>query len=139
MTVALSGDGKTLVSGSLDGIIKVWDVGAGQERASLKGNTIPITSPILAAFKDGSFPITSVVLSGDGKTLVSARGPAVTIWDVGTGQEHATFYSGWATSLALSADGTTLVSGSEDGTVKVWVGGGSDRGKPAANLGPAKE
>ena len=33
-SVALSADGKTVVSGSYDGTIKVWDVGTGRERAT---------------------------------------------------------------------------------------------------------
>ena len=48
---------------------------------------------------------------------------AVKVWDVGTGQERATFTTGQTslvTSVALSGDGKTLVSGSEDKTVKVW-------------------
>ena len=54
--MALSRDGKTLFSGSQDTTIKVWDVGTGQERVTLKGHTNLVAS---------------LALSGDGKTLFS--------------------------------------------------------------------
>ena len=57
--MALSGDGKTLVSGSGDKTVKVWDVGTGQERATFKGHTAQVTS---------------VALSGDGQTLATGDG-----------------------------------------------------------------
>ena len=95
-------------SGSQDHTVKVWDVGTGQERATLKGHADPVTS---------------VALSGDGKTLASGSvDRTVKVWDVGTGQERATLkgHTDPVSSVALSGDGKTLVSGSEDGTVKLW-------------------
>ena len=59
LSVALSGDGKTLVSGSFDGTVKVWDVGTGRERTALKGQANLVAT---------------VALSGDGKTIVSGGG-----------------------------------------------------------------
>ena len=150
LSVALSGDGKTLVSGSEDKTVKVWDVGTGQERATLKGHTAPVWSVALsgdgktlvsgsydttvkvwdvvtgqerATLKGHAGPVTSVALSGDGKTLVSGSyDTTVKVWDVVTGQERATLkgHAGLVTSVALSGDGKTLVSGSVDTTVKVW-------------------
>ena len=86
----------------MTGTVKVWDLGMGQERASLKGH---------------AGRVHAVVLSGDGKTLVSASGDnTVKIWDVASGQERATLkgHTGPVTSVALSGDGKTLVSGSAD-------------------------
>ena len=62
LSVALSGDGKTLVSGSFDGTVKVWDVGTGRERTALKGHANLVAT---------------VALSGDGKTIVSGGGRAL--------------------------------------------------------------
>ena len=68
----VSADGKTVVSGSYDGTIKVWDVGTGRERATLKGHTSLVTT---------------VGFSANGKTLVSGSyDKTVKVWDVGTGR-----------------------------------------------------
>lgn len=56
-TIALSQDGKTLVSGSEDRTIKVWNTLTGEERMTLKDHTSPITA---------------IALSPDGKTLASS-------------------------------------------------------------------
>jgi WD40 repeat protein len=55
-SVSFSPDGKTLVSGSYDNTIKLWNVETGKEIRTLKGH-------------DNS--VNSVNFSPDGKTLVS--------------------------------------------------------------------
>jgi WD40 repeat protein len=64
--LAFSADGKTLATGSADGTVKLWDVGTGQERATIKGQ-----AQMLA-------------FAADGKTL-AVVGPygAVRLWDIG--------------------------------------------------------
>ena len=108
LSVALGGDGKTLVSGSMDGTVKVWDVSTGPDRIARKGPTNLVAT---------------VALSGDGKTIVSGSGVcAIKVWDVDTGLEHATLQGriGPVLSGALSGDGKTVALGSYDGTIKVW-------------------
>ncbi len=107
-SVALSADGQTLVSGSSDHTIKVWNVSTGQEVRTLTGHTGPVWS---------------IALSADGQTLVSGSDDkTIKVWNMSTGQEVRTLtgHTGYVWSVALSADGQTLVSGSNDKTIKVW-------------------
>ncbi|MCU7244286.1 MAG: WD40 repeat domain-containing protein [Microcystis aeruginosa WS75] len=107
-SVNFSPDGKTLVSGSDDKTIKLWDVETGQEIRTLKGH-------------DDS--VTSVNFSPDGKTLVSGSWDnTIKLWDVETGQEIRTLkgHDFYVRSVNFSPDGKTLVSGSADNTIKLW-------------------
>ncbi len=104
--VALSEDGSTLVSGSFDNTVKVWDARTGECRATLQGHT--------------SF-VFSVAISGDGTTVVSGSWDnTVKVWDARTGVCRATLqgHIGSVYSVALSGDGSTVVSGSFDESVK---------------------
>ncbi|MFN9732987.1 MAG: NACHT and WD repeat domain-containing protein, partial [Microcystis sp.] len=75
-SVNFSPDGKTLVSGSADKTIKLWNVETGQEIRTLKGH-------------DDS--VYSVNFSPDGKTLVSgSEDNTIKLWNVETGQEIRT-------------------------------------------------
>jgi WD40 repeat protein len=105
-SLAFSGDGKTLASGSADQTVRLWDLATGQQRALLKGHTGIVHS---------------VAFSPDGKTLASAGGfpdNTVRLWDAATGKERAVLkvHTSTVLSLAFSPDGKTLASG---GTVQI--------------------
>jgi WD40 repeat protein len=75
-SIAITADGKTLVSGSSDKTIKLWDLATGKERATLKQHR-------------GLLDV--VALSPDGKTGASGgRDRTTKLWDLETELEQAT-------------------------------------------------
>jgi tetratricopeptide (TPR) repeat protein len=106
--VAFSPDGKTIVSGSSDGTVRLWDLG---------GN--PIGQP----FEGHKGSVNSVAFSPDGKTIVSGGSDGrVRLWDL-RGNPIGEPFEGHiddVNSVAFSPDGETLVSGSSDETVRLW-------------------
>ncbi|AKG23018.1 serine/threonine-protein kinase [Calothrix sp. 336/3] len=108
VSVAISPDTKTLVSGSGDNTIKLWDLKTGKEIRTVPGH---------------SDSINSVAISPDGKTLVSGSGyKDIKLWDLKTGKEIRTLtgHSDNVSSVAITPDGKTIVSGSWDNTIKLW-------------------
>jgi WD40 repeat protein len=113
VSLAFSPDGKTLVSGSRDNTIKLWDVATGQELRALKGHPARVNS---------------VAFSPDGKTLLSggalgsgeAGGGQLMLWDVATGRELRTLLrrSNDVSSVALTPDGKVALSGGD--AVRLW-------------------
>ena len=107
-SVAISPDGKTIVSGSYDNTIKIWDNQSGECLNTLEGH---------------SGYVSSVAISPDGKTIVSGSyDKTIKIWDIQSGECLNTLYghSYFVNSVAISPDGKTIVSGSSDGTLKIW-------------------
>lgn len=106
--VALSTDGKTLVSGGQDKAIKVWDLQTGQLKRTLQSD---------------SGVITALAIAPDGRTVVSGGGDRmVRIWDLATGKP-AQMLKGHSSQnvgpIVISADGKTIVSGNY-GEIKLW-------------------
>ena len=106
--VALAADGRTIVSGSTDNTIKVWDLNSGDCLRTLDGH---------------SNPVFAVALAADRRTIVSGSGDkTIKVWDLKSGDCRRTLdgHSNAVYAVALSADGQTIVSGSGDNTIKVW-------------------
>lgn len=68
--------------------------------------------------------------SPDGRTIASANGNLINLWETETGKKLKTFtaHTGKVRSLSFSADGKFLVSGSNDTTIRIWdIAGGTER------------
>src|SRR5919202_625827 len=148
--IVISPDGKTLVSGSADRKIKIWDLSSGREIRTLlenslhinyfaispdwqiiatggSNNTIKIwnlaTGREIRTLSGHSSSINYLAISPDGKKLVSASADStIKIWDLATGKLLNTLvgHAGPVNSLAISFDGKELASASADSTIKVW-------------------
>ena len=107
-SVAFSGDGSYIVSGSYDNSVHMWDALSGVELRVLNGHT-------------GS--VMSVAFSSDGTHIVSgSTDKSVRVWDALSGETLNVFngHTDCVWSVAFSSDGTHIVSGSSDRSVQVW-------------------
>jgi tRNA A-37 threonylcarbamoyl transferase component Bud32 len=105
--IALSPSGKWLAAGTEDRTIEIWDIGAQQKRATLRGHLAGVTA---------------ICFSPDEKWLASGSGDkTVKLWDVHSSAERRVFnQGGLVTSVAFSADGRWLASGSSNRKIKLW-------------------
>jgi RNA polymerase sigma factor (sigma-70 family) len=97
-SVALSADGRILISSSFDKTVRVWDARAGKQRARLRGHESPVKF---------------VVITPDSKSVVTAdQGGAFKVWDLSTGKERTTLTRAdrHPAFLFLTADGRTLTA-----------------------------
>ncbi len=110
--IAISADGQTLVSGSADCTIKIWNVNTGAQLGTLEGHTDAVNC---------------LAIAGDGKTLASGSSDqTIQIWNLPTEKQIRKIgglfpaHLDSINSLAIAPDGKTLISGSRDHTIKVW-------------------
>lgn len=107
-SLAVSADGKILVSGSRDKTIKIWHLETGELMHTLKGH------------RDGVY---AIALSPHGQILASGSvDKTIKLWHLETGELLGTFigHTNTVTALAFTASGEILVSGSLDKTIKIW-------------------
>jgi WD40 repeat protein len=105
-SASFSADGTQVVTASVDGMARVWDLQSGQS-TPLKGHTAGVNSASFSA--DGTQVMT---VSNDG----TAR-----VWDLQSGQSTSLEgHTDWVNSASFSADGTQVVTASYDGTARVW-------------------
>ncbi len=79
--------------------------------------------PSLTVQTGYSFPINSVAISFDGRTIVTGGDDrTVKVWDVASGRELKTLrgHTESVTSVHIAPNGQTIASGSSDNTVKLW-------------------
>lgn len=103
--VALSPDGKTLVSGG-DNTIKIWNWQTGELLRNLEE-------------PQGVYYL---AISFEKETVISSNYEKIKLRDLQTGRLKLTLnqHPKHIRCLAISSDGCTLVSGSRTGTLKVW-------------------
>jgi hypothetical protein len=147
--LAVTPDGRLLVSGGKDGTIKLWSL---PERA-LIGVVKDVQEPVydLAVSPDGghmavarsgtvewrSLPegnlvevldlprndFTALALSSDGQLLAAATtGPGIYVWSLARRGQVAvlTGQGAYVASLAMTPDGSLLISGADDGRIGLW-------------------
>lgn len=107
--VAVSPDGKKVISASLDYTAKVWDINTGKN---------------LLTFTDHIDSVTAVALTPDGEKVISGSDDnTVNVWDINTGENLLTFttsHSDCLRAIAVTSDGGKVISGSDDNTVNIW-------------------
>ena len=144
-------DGRSLITGSDDAVIKIWDVATGKCLKELNGHTAKIStisisssSNLLASAGEDcnirlwnlesyeevncwnahTSGVWSIDFHPDGKRLVSgSRDHHIAVWDISSTKRILLLegHSDRVKSVAFSPDGQYIVSGSHDRTLRVWL------------------
>lgn len=106
--IAVTPDGKFLITASTDSSLKVWELSSGQKVRTLEGH---------------SDSVGAVTVSPDGERIISASADrTVKLWDRSTGSEIMALkgHSHWIWDVAITSDARLIVSASQDRSLKVW-------------------
>jgi hypothetical protein len=149
--VAMTPDGRHVLSGAWDQTLRLWDLTAGQPTRALAGHRGPVST--VAVTPDGRQALSgswdktlrlwdlaagqnvgtltghtdyirAVAVTPDGRQAISGSADGtLRLWDLASGRELRTLtgHKDWVNAVAVSAEGRTVVSGGADGTVRVWT------------------
>jgi WD40 repeat protein/serine/threonine protein kinase len=150
MSIALSSDGATLATGTLDGTVRLWNLVTGENVSDPWRNSGPVQdiaiSPdgrkILTGSSDGIVclwdrgtarlllklqahreRVTTVAFSPDGNLLATGGyDNAAKLWNASSGKQvGATMqHRGWVTAVVFTGDGSHLMTASRDRTIRTW-------------------
>jgi WD40 repeat protein/serine/threonine protein kinase/pSer/pThr/pTyr-binding forkhead associated (FHA) protein len=106
--VAFNPDGRSVLAGSADSTLKLWDIS---------------TSRCLLSFEGHKGGVAAVALSPVGRSALSGSADAtLKLWDVSTAECLKTLigHTAGVSSVAFSPTGRYALSGSQDTTLKLW-------------------
>ncbi|HEY1076569.1 MAG TPA: TIR domain-containing protein, partial [Fontimonas sp.] len=111
--LALSPDGNTIATASLDGTGGLWHAKSGQRFARLEHNAL---GTFRIAFNE---PGNRVITTTPYETF--AQSDAVGLWDAADGRHVAWLnHAGMVRSAKFSPDGSRIVTGGMDGFARIW-------------------
>jgi WD40 repeat protein len=147
-SAAFSMDGSKIVTGSLDGLVRIWDIESGHLILKFNSNSYnvndvcyspdgkkiltaseydadlwdAVTGKLITPFKGHRMRIQSAEFSPDGKKIITAsQDHTAIIWNVATGKPLDTLYhDAGVISARFSSNGDFILTSSLDKTVKVW-------------------
>jgi len=108
-SVTFSGDGRTLVTGEMNGNAYVWSTSSGRQSATLRGSGVKVFSSAISP--DGTLAATG-----------GANGTAY-LWQTATGQLIGTVADPGGSAIntvAFSPDGKTLATADKSGSAYLW-------------------
>ncbi len=108
MGVAISGDGRRIVSASADRTAKVWELATGRELLTLTGHTDIVFA---------------VAFSSDDQRIVTGSfDKTARVWDATSGRQLLllTGHTDNVETVAFSRDDRRILTGSPDKTVRLW-------------------
>ncbi len=110
-------DGKILVTGGQDGVIRLWDSANGRPAGAFERHDGPVSA---LAFNHAGTMLASA--SADYGDRPASADHTARLWPYVVGVEGREFkgHDGPAWAAAFSPDGQRLVSASSDRTVKIW-------------------
>jgi WD40 repeat protein len=113
------GDGRPLlVSGGMDGTVRLWDLASGEQVRVLRGHEALDGNPAHVS-------AVCAVRGADGRTLLASGGidRTVRLWDLATGDQVGVLRGEWVNAVCAvpSTSGRALLaSGDNDGAVRLW-------------------
>ena len=137
-----------LISGQIDGVIRVWNMATGVCSGKLEGHTSYVWclavsgSRLVSGSSDGSVKVwamgagaswpcertlvghagpVNTLATWQGKVLSGSRDTSVRVWDMETGAHDATLTGHDAAVTSLAVHGDRLFSASRDGTIREWA------------------
>ncbi len=149
-SMAVTSNGKYIVSGCNQGVIKLWDISKKTIVETFKGHDNPVsalavtpngryiasasedntimlwsikTKKLVCAFEGHTNYISSLIFTSDGKFMISGSwDKTIRYWDLKTKKLKGTLkgHTDWINSVVITADDKYVVSASNDSTIKLW-------------------
>jgi WD40 repeat protein/serine/threonine protein kinase len=112
--VAVTPDGKRLITAGYDNQVMLWDAATGRQLASF----------IVGSQREPLRGINSVAVASDGKRLITAGNDnSARVFDAETGKEFLRILgrgTGWVWAVAVTPDRQRLITGHGNGAARVW-------------------